>query len=88
MESLRLRAADAELIKNRLTSLSRGTMWSGKNPVAMGFVCDRGMVKGNRQNKNREEKRDGCNFLALKKKDTGKKTRQGKPSGKTVLYVP
>lgn len=56
VDSLRLRATDAELIKNRLTFLSRSTIWSERNPVALIFSVRKKDGKSNRQNNNREKK--------------------------------
>lgn len=59
VDSLRLRATDAELIKNRLTSLSRRTIWSRRNPVALIFSARKKDGKRNRQNNKREKKTNG-----------------------------
>lgn len=55
MDCLRLRATDAELIKNRLTLLSRRTMRSERNPTALLFCARKKNSKGNRQNNDREK---------------------------------
>lgn len=41
MDSLRLRSTDAELIKNRLTSLSRRTIWSQRKLVVLLLLLER-----------------------------------------------
>lgn len=54
VDSLRLRATDTELIKNRLTFLNRRTIWSERNPMALVFSVKK-KDSGNRQNNSREE---------------------------------
>lgn len=57
VDCLGLRATDAELIKNRLTSLSRRTIWSKRNPVALFFFSVRNKNhEGNRQNNRKKDK--------------------------------
>lgn len=56
VDSLRQRATDAELIKNRLTFLNRRTIWNKRNPMALVFSLRKKDSKGNRQNNNREKK--------------------------------
>ena len=59
MDSLGLRATDAELIKKRLTFLSRTTIWSERNPMASVLSVRKRDGKGNRQNNSREYKTNG-----------------------------
>lgn len=59
MDSLRLRATDAELIKNRLTFLSRRTIWRERNSIALVFSVRKKDSKDNSQNNNREKKTNG-----------------------------
>lgn len=101
VDSLGLRATDAELIKNRLTFLSRRTIWSERNPMALVFSVSKKDSQGNRQNNNREEKTNGeCgaeaqrqkesqqdkyNFLPFKSKDRGR-TRGRKENSEEKLF--
>ena len=59
MDSPRLRATDAELIKNRLTFLSGRTIWSERNPMALVLSVREKDRKGKGQNNNREKKTNG-----------------------------
>ncbi len=71
MDSLGLRATDAELIKNRLTFLSRRTIWNKRNPMALVFSARKKDSKGNRQNNNREKKTNGeCGAETQRQKET------------------
>lgn len=71
VDSLGLRATDAELIKKRLTFLSRRTIWSERNPVASVFSVRKRDSKGNRQNNSREYKTNGeCGAETQRQKET------------------
>lgn len=92
MDSLRLRATDAELIKNRLTFLNRRTIWSKRNPMALVFSLRKKDSKGNRQNNNREKKTNGeTGAEAQRQRETNKSRmdaipflsrREGKEEGR------
>lgn len=57
VESLRLRATDAKLIKNRRTSVSRGTEWSGRKPLAPVFSVRQRGSKTKRTKQQQQERR-------------------------------
>lgn len=93
MDSLRLRATDAELIKNRLTFLSRRTIWSKRNPMALVFSVRKRDSKGtvkttiekNRQTENvvqrykGRRKHSGMTTIAfLSREEEGQRKKKGK----------